>query len=52
MIRSQKKKDTVIRLLEKKVKEMAEKNNCHDPGSNRGPLELQSTALPAELLRL
>ena len=23
--------------------------NCHDPGSNRGPLDLQSNALPTEL---
>ena len=25
---------------------------CHDPGSNRGPLDLQSNALPPELFRL
>ncbi len=25
------------------------KQNCHDPGSNRGPLDLQSNALPTEL---
>jgi hypothetical protein len=25
------------------------KKNCHDPGSNRGPLDLQSNALPTEL---
>ena len=25
---------------------------CHDPGSNRGPLDLQSNALPTELSRL
>ncbi len=26
--------------------------NCRDPGSNRGPLDLQSNALPTELSRL
>ena len=26
-------------------------NNCRDPGSNRGPLDLQSNALPTELSR-
>ena len=25
--------------------------NCRDPGSNRGPLDLQSNALPTELSR-
>ena len=25
---------------------------CRDPGSNRGPLDLQSNALPTELSRL
>ena len=25
---------------------------CRDPGSNRGPLDLQSNALPSELSRL
>ena len=28
------------------------KQNCRDPGSNRGPLDLQSNALPTELSRL
>ena len=28
-----------------------EKKNCRDPGSNRGPLDLQSNALPTELSR-
>ena len=27
------------------------KNQCRDPGSNRGPLDLQSNALPTELSR-
>ena len=27
------------------------KNICRDPGSNRGPLDLQSNALPTELSR-
>ena len=26
-------------------------NQCRDPGSNRGPLDLQSNALPTELSR-
>ena len=26
--------------------------NCRDPGSNRGPLDLQGNALPTELSRL
>ena len=26
--------------------------NCRDPGLNRGPLDLQSNALPTELSRL
>ena len=30
----------------------AVKNKCRDPGSNRGPLDLQSNALPTELSRL
>ena len=29
-----------------------QKCNCRDPGSNRGPLDLQSNALPTELSRL
>ncbi len=28
------------------------KKICRDPGSNRGPLDLQSNALPTELSRL
>ena len=28
------------------------RKKCRDPGSNWGPLELQSNALPAELSRL
>ena len=28
------------------------KNSCRDPGSNQGPLDLQSNALPTELSRL
>ena len=27
-------------------------SKCRDPGSNRGPLDLQSNALPTELSRL
>ena len=34
----------VIRLMKKK--------SCRDPGSNQGPLDLQSNALPTELSRL
>ena len=34
------------------VKGLKKDFHCHNPGSNGGPLELQSTALPAELLRL
>ena len=29
-----------------------EKRKCRDPGSNRGPSDLQSDALPTELSRL
>ena len=29
----------------------AGKGECRDPGSNRGPLDLQSNALPTELSR-
>ena len=36
----------------KRKKGTIAQTKCHDPGSNGGPLELQSTALPAELLRL
>ena len=28
------------------------KKNCRNPGSNQGPLDLQSNALPTELFRL
>ena len=34
----------------KKKKKKAE--NCRNPGSNQGPLDLQSNALPTELFRL
>ena len=30
---------------------MYKKKKCRDPGSNRGPLDLQSNALPTELSR-
>ena len=30
----------------------AQPNKCRDPGSNRGPSDLQSDALPTELSRL
>ena len=30
----------------------AVKNYCRNPGSNQGPLDLQSNALPTELFRL
>ena len=30
---------------------MYNKKKCRDPGSNRGPLDLQSNALPTELSR-
>ena len=36
--------------VEKKLDHSREK--CRDPGSNRGPLDLQSNALPTELSRL
>ena len=31
---------------------LVRRQNCRDPGSNRGPLDLQSNALPTELSRL
>ena len=31
---------------------LLEQLNCRDPGSNQGPLDLQSNALPTELSRL
>ena len=34
-----------------KIKSEIFQNICRDPGSNRGPLDLQSNALPTELSR-
>ncbi len=31
---------------------LGKEKNCRDPGSNQGPLDLQSNALPTELSRL
>ena len=39
----------ILGLLNRKVVENGKK--CRDPGSNRGPLDLQSNALPTELSR-
>ena len=53
-----------IRSLEEIIHQYLEQNEafmlshpsikllCRDPGSNRGPLDLQSNALPTELSRL
>ena len=35
----------------RKIKKIKCKKQCRDPGSNRGPLDLQSNALPTELSR-
>ena len=35
-----------------KVESAAELRSCRNPGLNRGPLDLQSNALPTELFRL
>ena len=46
---------TVYRLGEKKKGNTGgkkKKKTCRDPGSNQGPLDLQSNALPTELSRL
>ena len=39
-----------INVITKKCAKL--KKKCRDPGSNRGPLDLQSNALPTELSRL
>jgi hypothetical protein len=36
----------------KREKKSKKKKKCRDPGLNRGPLDLQSNALPTELSRL
>ena len=36
----------------KKTLGKKKKKKCRDPGSNQGPLDLQSNALPTELSRL
>ena len=36
----------------KKKEKRKKKKNCRNPGSNQGPLDLQSNALPTELFRL
>ena len=36
---------------EKKEEKKKKKKSCRDPGSNQGPLDLQSNALPTELSR-
>ena len=40
------------RLLEQHARWHPENHKCRDPGSNRGPSDLQSDALPTELSRL
>ncbi len=35
----------------KKIEEQEKKERCRDPGSNQGPSDLQSDALPTELSR-
>ena len=44
------KRKTIIvhTIIKRKVK----KSQCRNPGSNQGPLDLQSNALPTELFRL
>jgi hypothetical protein len=37
---------------DKKGQRKSKKKKCRDPGLNRGPLDLQSNALPTELSRL
>ena len=34
------------------LNEFKKKQRCRNPGSNQGPLDLQSNALPTELFRL
>ena len=49
-----KKKKVAENREEKKRAAMAleeKKKSCRNPGSNQGPLDLQSNALPAELFR-
>ena len=46
----------ILTILRHKSKEGFNKHvkqtqKCRDPGSNRGPLDLQSNALPTELSR-
>ena len=40
------------RLAKNMFSEMKHAETCRDPGSNRGPSDLQSDALPTELSRL
>ena len=49
---TKKKRVSTVRILEKKNWSAAELRSCRNPGSNRGPLDLQSNALPTELFRL
>ena len=39
-------------VCDAKVESAAELRSCRNPGLNRGPLDLQSNALPTELFRL
>ena len=41
-----------IGLTENTIFKVREKKKCRNPGSNQGPLDLQSNALPTELFRL
>ena len=44
-------KDVCRVKANKKSKSGAEQKICRNPGSNQGPYDLQSYALPTELLR-
>ncbi len=39
-------------MIHATYKNKNDKNKCRNPGSNQGPLDLQSNALPTELFRL
>ena len=42
----------IVCVYDAKVESAAELRSCRNPGLNRGPLDLQSNALPTELFRL
>ena len=41
-----------LKIITADWRKNSKQNQCRDPGSNRGPLDLQSNALPTELSRL